>query len=386
MKTTIGFEFQTSDLSVSYMMSGQDVLYAEDAFRIDEIEKDLFVYGDRPTQMRGFYKDIEKEIKDREIMGFSFATSVSSKKIYVPTFSMENTMNDAEFVYTDATPRDTRIDGLYDHMYTSMRHVLRRVVSFLQRTRFHRIESVVEHVEGKRARNTILFPYTSFSVHEKSVCLLGREWPIDPSDIEFHVQCTVGIEVRHVRQVMCDFARDYIPYARHNELPFLLDVLDIDTTCPKELSSFEQTLFFMIVYFYRTFSKRKKAPFLIRHLFSNILKHVSQKVLDRVLPFLSDEIQQGMSLTHRSMTRTLYEKEFISADRALSPRSSARRMELKVFQDLDVSSTYTLDEFRPSTRVLVEFRYFHSFIMTRFFSQPAKKTTLLSSRMLPHSP
>ena len=69
----------------------------------------------------------------------------------------------------------------------------------------------------------------------------------------------------------------------------------------------------------------------------------------------------------------------------MSPNTTTRRMTHRVFEDVDVSTTFHLDSLTRQTMILIEFRYFHPFIMTTFLNQKKDKTTLLSQHMLRRS-
>lgn len=372
--TTIGFEFQTPDLSFTQVK--QNTLVHPDSFFLNTINNELKVYGDQPTSKRPQYNSVKRDMTDNHISSFSFKLDSGSKTYTVTAETCQHIFNDAEFVFTDTKVISVECRHVFQYMYERMCQAFPKIDRYISSLPKRHIVSPKEIIQQKRPRHTVKFPY-HFFYHDSTFAFLGH----DETPHSFHVQCTLGVEIMHVRQILCDFVRIYLPYARQSETRYLEKVLEINAECPPSLTEFEQDMYFLFVYCCETFGHRKKAPFLVRHLFSNIWKQVSKKTLDKLITCFPRELRVH-DMTIAEFAMALSTREYIPVSQTMSQERLKKRIELKVFQDLDVSTTFPIST--PLTRktlVLIEFRYFHRFIMTVFFHQKKSKTTLLTINM-----
>lgn len=372
MKISIGFEFQTPDLSFTQIQGNAFV--HPDTFLKEKITNELTVYGDAATARRKEYNRLKKTMADNSIV--SFLCTIKSKIYTVTTENMNSILNDAEFVYTDETIKTVKRPDVFKYMFQRMCEALLKIDTYVSTLPHFQLSSLKEVIKDKRPRHTTLFPYQVIYKDER----FGF-FGFDNDSLSYNVQCTLGIEIMHIRDILCDFARLYLPYAQKDEIELLQKVLDIDSQCPSSLSLLEQDVYFLFVYFCETFHHRKGAPFLIRHLFSNMLKYIPQQTFDQWVTYLPKE-KRIHDMTLEEFARTLYKRQYISMEQNIPEDMVKKRMELKEYQKLDVSSTFHASSLSRKTLLLVEFRYFHRFIMTCFFHQEKENTTLLTVHMI----
>jgi hypothetical protein len=290
-------------------------------------------------------------------------------------------MNDAEFIYTDTSLQKISFSGLYDYMFRRMYKAMADITARLSTLEHRRIVSVYEHVGDKRPREHHSFPWKDVYRYD-DICFLGVG--NSPGDVEYNIQCTLGIPLNAVRRVMVDFVDTYRPLAPESVLPFLKVVNDADTDCPSHLSLFEQDVVFLFLYSCRTYSYRKKYPFLVRHVFTNIFKLIKRPVFQKIIQSLPDEtIRIGKKdVSFKEYAQVLYENDYVQYKKVMTEEQSNQRIAMKVFEEMDVSTTFPLKTLTQQTPILVEFRYFHPFLMTYFLNQKKNKTTLVSFDML----
>lgn len=366
MKTSIGFEFQTPNLSFSQLDKNE--LFHPVSHVIEKISDEFKVYGDASTKRQSRYKKISESIDEQDITSFSF---LSNEQTYTLTSkSLKEIMNDAEFVYTDPTLYDVPPDKIFTYMFNRMCEAFALIHKYLISIPRYKIKYPKEIINHKRPHPTTLFPYQLF-YKGANLCFLGYE----DSDLSFYVQCTVGIELMHIRRVFCRFVELYLPYASKNEIPYLEKVVEIDGQCPSGLAPFEQNIYFLFVYHCEMFKQRKKAPFLVRHLFSNIFHCISKKVFDNVVRFLPPN--RNFAEFANDLLAT-----YVPMKDPVTGKINQKWLQLKTTQDLDISTTFEITKITQKTVLLVEFRYFHPFIMNIFFHQKKGDTTLLSLDMI----
>jgi len=379
-RISIGFEFQTPDLSVNWV-STSGVIYQPTEFSRKSISDTLCVYADRPTNRRLLYKYVINQLTRKKTSSLSLRRT--DGKVYtVPDIdSLTELMNDAEFIYTDVSLHKIPLSGLYDYMFHRMYKAMVEITTTLSTLEHHNLVSVYEHVDDKRPREHHSFPWKDVYRYD-DICFLGVG--NSPDTIEYNIQCTLGIPLNVVRRVMVDFVETYRPFAPESVLPFLKVVNDADKDCPSHLSLFEQNVVFLFLYSCRTHSYRKKYPFLVRHIFTNIFKLLKRPVFQKIFQSLPDEtIRIGMKdLPVKEYAQTLYQNDYIPYKPVMTEQQSKQRIAIKVFEEMDVSTTFPLETLTQQTPVLVEFRYFHPFLMTYFLHQKKNKTTLVSFDML----
>ena len=123
---------------------------------------------------------------------------------------------------------------------------------------------------------------------------------------------------------------------------------------------------------------------MVRHVFTNMFKLIKRPVFQKIIQSLPDEtIRIGKKdVSFKEYAQVLYENDYVQYKKVMTEEQSNQRIAMKVFEEMDVSTTFPLKTLTQQTPILVEFRYFHPFLMTYFLNQKKNKTTLVSFDML----
>ena len=308
--TTIGFEYQTNQLSLSeirqYGVSTVDKPYLNyyKSKVLFDLRERIRVYGDVTNPaFEKHVSTLEKYLKENKIEVLWIEDS--KKKIWDLPVDHEFTdfFNEAEFLVTYADPDPTRIPltyaGIMNWITGKTQESSLELQEYFQSLKKREIVSVKGLVpnSGKRKKEVkSMFSYTSLLEDpENEHVIFSARTNIPIKDYPFRVQTTIGLELRDVLPVLRILQRAY------EELPqksFQYDqrALRVFPNTEKEVSQWFKGSTFsknspfyvvavMILYMEKNRRYRKHSLFLFRHLQRDLISLLSNEELTWLYTF-----------------------------------------------------------------------------------------------------
>lgn len=379
-RMNIGFEFQTPYMSFCNVEDG----VLKQTMEFDSFEEtnqkspdsNIIIYGDTTTD-KAWYVATYRKIQAWRNAYSELRVESGGKKysIYLDN-NIQYMLNDMECVRTHFTRRDVALgmEGIKDFILTQCRLALTGIVRFLGRRPdnpilsvygIHRTRQQQQSPDGSNRRtrrkttsivNRKDFPYDRvISIGGTHAILVKDIHPVRWEEVPFYIQCTIGVPLIHAVKVMRLLEQDIGEIS--GELESDVRMTDIAEDLAK-IRGFRtkpvviKAILSLFVYSFRTSEKRKASLFIIRHLFTDLLKMMDNRAFD-VFSEILHHYDDGLAAD----ARVLYYQVMIPYSKDMSPETKTRRRSLKRLQSIDTTSTFNIEDHGKDTMILIEVRH-----------------------------
>lgn len=391
---SVGFEFQTPDMAFGIadtskpycpnMIHHPSEFVSHTLFISDQGKYSIKVYGDKTTNdiVRRHLKTIQSRTRS-----FPYLTCPDTPYCF-SSHDLVQILNDAEFVSTDTRHRRVKISDMCDFLcQQAVRHLsdILRLVKTFPTQKIGRV--FLDHPD-KRPRVFHDFPLKgSFYHHDSSILMTYDTTSLD--DLFFYIQCTIGVSLKDVCTVLTTLATTRLMSGTVKDTKTCQMYTDIVALCDESSThipsdELTRSVYVLFMYHCLTYRRRKASPFIIRHLFSGLLKILSPVQFDCLVEHLPMTKKVRASKTekvsYREYAQILYETRYIEYTQTLSHHDTRERLQNKMFQCVDDVSTFSFVDKGINTHILLEFRDFHHFFLSFFLKH--KKPILVSLDMI----
>lgn len=256
---SIGLELQTPQLTICFIHPDGRIGYPEDDYRIS-LGVNKMVYNDTVSD-RKMRKKLTEFVDNAAAKKWSQLTcTTESGKNYTIT-DLEGLINDAEFIflYPDNKSTGDIIDLIMGHVLTSLRFI----AHFLQESDdFTRIQAV--RSSSSRPVRIHDFPFrAAIGSTEDTIMFLQKS-----RDVSFYIQTTIKCKIEQTLPIL----RHLISASKETMTEDVDLILHFN---PDNTTRRLRTITALFLHYFLTHTAPKKAVFIVRHLFKDILKSLT---------------------------------------------------------------------------------------------------------------
>jgi len=291
MKLTIGFEAETQHLSVVKITDAHQIEKSE-YFWTDRLTDTVSIYPDSLTPT--YYiakKKIYPFLNAVQPLDFQY---LSINGLKIKKDDINELFQNTEFTIT----YDTEMEVGNDLFYFILENLKKSIIDILQAlASFDTIQKItaLERDGGDLFPRRIKFPYPYLAASQKHphLILFYEDDPQKLFDARFVFQCTLGVPIEHVIQVMQSLhelahgkKKDKHMDRAETVVEYIMRVGDF----AEERKPFLKNLLFIFVYSYLTRHVRKtQAAFVIRHSFAYQMKpFLTPREIDTIASLIED--------------------------------------------------------------------------------------------------
>jgi hypothetical protein len=266
--------------------------------------------------------------------------------------------NEAEFIvtYPKAVKVELNKEAFLHHIVKKQEEALLEVRKHLEKGKQSKITGLVGYVnDSKRGRN-IKVPYETLGLigtgESARKYYVGYKVGETLRGLKFYVQCTIGIQLEYVVWALSIFADLYSEMKVQNILEkdeikkWKMVVEDCNQF---NLSHYLYSILVLVAYSFVSKGNRKASPFIVRHLFSEILLTLSHEEHVQIHNCLK-------TLDYKDGNGVTFDKYYLNL---MINGSYYARDTQKSYENMDIVKTFEYVPKGVNSIVLVEIRYFN---------------------------